>query len=444
MNVIAITVLMFASMILLLMTGRQVFVILGAIATIAALALWGVGGERMPFIQTYSYLHWYPLLSLPPFVCMGLTLSRSGVADKLFQALYLWIGPLRGGLAMADVGLSTLVSAMSGTNIASMVTSTSISLPAMLKRKYDKTLVIGTVLAGGSLGFLIPPSVVFILYGMIAKVSIGHLWLAGILPGLLLAALLIAYIGIRCRLQPHLGPAIPPEERVDWGEKFRTLRAGIAPVILIFVVLGLLFMGVTTLIECASIGATGAIVIAALNHRLNWKMFRGIMDETLKITTMILWIFVAAMLFAAVFDGLGAIHAVETILTTVSGGNPWGMLIVMQLSFFLMGMVLDDTAMLVIVAPLYIPIVANLGFSLVWFGVLYVLNCQMAFITPPFGYNLFVMRGLIPYVAPGSGITITDIYRSALPFIGIQAVCLVSIMLFPQVALFLPNMFFSS
>ena len=191
MNVTIITVLMFASMILLLMTGRQIFIILGAIATISALALWGVGGERMPFIQVYSYMHWYPLLALPPFICMGLTLARSGVADKLFQALYLWMGPIGGGLAMADVGLSTLVSAMSGGNIASMVTSTSISLPAMLKRKYDKTLVIGTVLAGGGLGFLIPPSIVFILYGMIAKVSIGHLWIAAILPGLLLALMFV-------------------------------------------------------------------------------------------------------------------------------------------------------------------------------------------------------------------------------------------------------------
>ena len=212
-------------------------------------------------------------------------------------------------------------------------------------------------------------------------------------------------------------------------------------------------MGVTTLLECASIGAAGALVCAALNHRLTWKMFRGVMDETLKLTSMTLWIFVAAMLFGAVFDGLGALHAVEGILYTVSGGSPWVILIFMQLSFFVMGMVLDDTAMLLIVAPLYIPLIDQLGFSLVWFGVLYVINCQMAFLTPPFGYNLFLLRGLVPSVERQlteegfkieSPITMVDIYRSVIPFVGIQATCLAIVMLFPQIALWLPSLFFKT
>jgi len=441
MSIVLITILMFASMILLLLTGRQIFFIIGAIGTFSALALWGVGGENMPFIGGYSFMGWYPLLALPPFIFMGLTLARSGIADRLFQALYLWIGHIKGGLAMADVGLSCLVAMMSGTNIASEVTSCSISLPAMLKRKYDKSLVLGIILAGGGLGFLIPPSVVFILYGVIAKVSIGHLWLAGILPGILLASMYLAYIGVRCHLNPKLGPSIPPEQQVGWGEKFRALRVGISPVILIFVVLGLLFMGVTTIIECSAIGAVGAMACAAINRRLNWKILREVMDETMQIASMMLWIFAAALLFSAVFDGLGAKYALGHILALAPGGR-WGILVIMQISFLLMGMVLDDTAMLLIVAPLYIPIVANLGFSLVWYGVLYTINCQMAMITPPFGYNLFIMKGLIPHVVPDSGITITDIYRSAIPFIGIQVACLGIVMAFPQIALFLPNLFF--
>lgn len=443
MSITLITILMFASMMLLLLTGRQIFIILGAVGTISAWALWGPGGEIMPFLSGYSFMKWYPILAVPCFIFMGLILSRSGLADRLFQALYVWIGPIKGGLAMADIGLSCLVAAMSGTNIASLVTSTTISLPQMLKRKYDKLLVVGVIQAGGGLGFLIPPSVVFILYGIIAGVSIGHLWVGGILPGVILAALYIIYIGVRCRINPKLGPALPPEERIGWGEKFRSLGSGIAPIILIFVVLGLLFMGVTTIIECAAIGAVGALVCAAINRRLTWKMVSGVMDETLQVSSMMLWIFVAALLFAAVFDGLGAVHAVEAMLFMAPGGR-WGVIAMMMASFVLMGMVLDDTAMLLIVAPLYIPIVADLGFSLVWFGVLYVMNCQMAFITPPFGYNLFLMKGLIPVAAPDSGITMTDIYRSVIPFVGLQGAALGIVMAFPQIALWLPSIFFGS
>jgi tripartite ATP-independent transporter DctM subunit len=238
-----------------------------------------------------------------------------------------------------------------------------------------------------------------------------------------------------------MGPPVPPEERVGWGVKFRTLGAGIAPVILIFLVLGLLFMGVTTLVECAAIGAVGAMVCAAINRRLTRKVIAETTHDALVVTTMFMWIVMAALLFSTVFDGLGAVYAMGDLLRLAGGGN-WGTLIMMQASFFLMGMFLDDTAMLLIVAPLYIPIVANMGFSLVWFGVLYVLNCQMAFLTPPFGYNLFIMRGLIPIVAPKSGITITDIYRSAIPFVGIQITCLSLVMVFPQIALLIPSIVF--
>ncbi len=436
MNIVLITVLMFSSLILLLLTGRQIFFIIGGVGTIAALALWGTGGERMPFIGGLSFMTFYPLLALPPFIFMGLTLAKSGVAGRLFQALYLWIGHIKGGLAMADVGLSCLVSAMSGTNVASMVTSSTISLPQMLKRKYHKSLAVGIILAGGSLGFLIPPSLVFIIYGMIAQVSIGHLWVAGILPGIILASMYIAYIGIRCHFQPHLGPPIPPEERVGWGGKFRALGAGIAPIILIFIVLGLLFMGVTTVLECAAIGAAGALVCAAINRRLTFKVITEVKDETLKVSAMVMWIFIAAILFGAVFDGLGATHAMEPILRMAPGGA-MGTMVMMQLSFLGLGMVLDDTALLLIVAPLYIPIAANLGFSLVWYGVLYVVNIQMAILTPPFGFTLFILKGVAP-----KEVTMADIYRSVWPFVCIQAACLGLLMAFPQIALWLPSIVF--
>ena len=292
---------MFLSLLLLIATGRHFFAIIGGVATISTLALWGQGGFQMPFIGAYTIMKWYSLLSLPVFIFMGLTLAKSGVADKLFEAIYLWMGRVPGGLGMGTIGLCAIVATMSGTSVAATVTAGTIALPSMLKRKYNKIMVTGLVQAGGALGFLIPPSIVFILYGIIARVSIGHLWVAGLLPGLLLAIMYILYIGIRCRLQPHMGPALPPEERVGWGAKFRALRAGIAPIIIIFAVSGLLFMGMTTLTEAAAIGAVGAMIAAAIHRRLTWRVINEVLEETFMITSMILWIFVAAILFGAVF-----------------------------------------------------------------------------------------------------------------------------------------------
>ena len=439
MNITLITIFMFGSMLLLLLTGREIFLILGTIAGIGALALWGKGGVDLLAFSAYNMMGWNLLMAIPLFVFMGTLLAKSGVADKLFRAMHLLTGSIPGGLGIGTIGLCSLIAAMSGTNMAATVTAGTLALPEMLKRKYDKRMSTGIVLAGGALGFLIPPSVVLILYGLIARVSIGHLWIAAIIPGVLLACMYIAYIAIRCRVNPRMGPPAPEEESaLSKREKLKVLSAGIAPLVIIFTVLGLLFMGVTSLVECSAIGVVGAVVAAAIHRRLNRQVIWESMKATMTATSMIIWIFMAAILFSAVFDGLGAIHVVEGMLT-VAGGGRWGTMIMMQLSFFLLGMVLDDTAMLLIVAPLYIPLAVNLGFSPVWYGVLYVLNCQMAYLTPPFGYNLFVLRGIVP---KDSGITTLDIYKSAIPFVGIQGACLALVMGFPQLALWLPGLIF--
>lgn len=440
MNIEMIALFMFASMIGLLFTGRQLFLVIGAVGSIAALALWGTGGFDMLAFGSFSVIGWYVLLAIPMFIFMGMLLAHSGIADKLYHAFYLWSGRMNGGLAMGTVGLCALIAAMSGLSFAATVTAGTIALPSMLKRKYDKSMVVGLIPASGALGFLIPPSIVFIIYGLIAGVSIGHLWIAGIMPGILLAVMYIVYIGIRTKIQPSLGPAMPAEEmaKVTWNDKFRALGAGIAPIILIFAVLGLLFMGVTSLIECASIGMFGALIIAAINKKLSFNLLKTVMDETFKSSVMVIWIFMAALLFSSVFDGLGAVHAMENFLTLAPGGN-LGVIAFMQLSFFLLGMVMDDTAMLLIVAPLYIPLVAKMGFSLVWYGVLYVLNCQMAYVTPPFGWNLFIMKSIVP---KDSGITMLDIYKSVIPYVAIQGAALGIVIFFPQIALWLPGVIF--
>ena len=393
----AIALLMFVSMLLTLMTGQRVFGAIGFVATAAALLLWGQGGFEVPFSASFKSMGWYALVTLPMFVYMGYMLSESGIAGDLYRLFHVMAGPVRGGLAIGTIGLMVAVSAMNGLSVAGMAIGASIALPEMLRRGYDKIMVTGVIQAGSSLGILIPPSVVLVLYGMIARQPIGQLWLAGVFPGLLLASLFIAYIAIRCALQPNLGPPLPKEERsLEPGEGWRLLGAGLLPLFIFFSMTGLFLMGITSLVESSAVGAAAATLAALFRRRLTWQVIEDTMRKTLSITCMFMWIILAALAFAAVFDGLGAGRALEALFLDRWSLSPWTILIMMQLSYILMGMFLDDTAMLVIVAPLYVPLVDALGFSLIWYGVLYTITCQIAYMTPPFGYNLFLMRAMAP------------------------------------------------
>jgi len=434
-----IAILMFGGMVVLLATGRQIFAAIGGLSCIFALTLWGEGGGAIPFYASIKVMTWYPLLTLPLFVYMGYMFAYSGIADDLYRMFHVWMGSLKGGLAVGTVGLMTAVAAMNGLSVAGMAIGATLSLPEMLKRKYDKRMITGVIQAGSSLGIMIPPSIVLVLYGMIARQPIGRLWMAGVIPGLIMASMFIAYILIRCRIQPNLGPAIPAEElqRISRREKFRLLQAGIIPLVIIFSMTGLFLMGVTSLVECAAVGAAATTIVALAKRRLNRQVIDGVLRETLSISSMFLWVVLAALAFGAVFDGLGAVHAIEALFITRWGLGPWGILVMMQFSYILMGMFLDDTAMLIIVAPLYVPLIIQLGFNPIWYGVLYTITCQMAYMTPPFGYNLFLMRMMAP-----PEITLGDIYRSIIPFVGVMGVCLAVVMMFPQTALWLPDLYF--
>ena len=433
-----IALLMFSSMLLMLLTGQRVFGAIGFVATFFALLLWGVGGVEMPFSAAFKLFNWYPLLTLPLFIYMGYMLSESGIASDLYHAFHVWFGPLKGGLAVGTIGLMVVISAMNGLSVAGMAIGASIALPEMLRRGYDKIMITGVIQAGSSLGILVPPSVVLVLYGMIARQPVGQLWLAGVFPGLLLAGLFILYIVVRCRIQPQLGPPLPKEERqIPMQEKLKLLRAGIIPLLIFFSMTGLFLMGVTSLVESSAVGAAAATIAALLKRRLTHKVLEDTVRKSLGISCMFMWIILAALSFGAVFDGLGAVNAIESLFIERWGLSPWGVLVMMQLSYILMGTFLDDTAMLVIVAPLYVPLVIALGFDPIWYGVLYTITCQMAYMTPPFGYNLFLMRAMAP-----PEITLMDIYRSIIPFVLVMMVGLALVMMFPQIALWLPNMFY--
>jgi len=426
---------MFSTMLIMLITGQRVFGAIGFVAAAAALLLYGNGAIEMPYTATWKLFKWYPMLTLPLFIYMGYMISESGIASDLYKMFHYYFGGVQGGLAMGTMGMMVAISAMNGLSVAGMAVGATIAIPEMLKRNYDKRMITGVVQAGSSLGILIPPSVVLVLYGMIARQPVSKLWLAGVVPGLMMASLFILYIYIRCKLQPELGPALSKKEReISFIEKLKLLRAGIIPFAIFFVMTGLFVMGIASLVECSAVGALAATIAAFSKGRLNKKMIDGVLKKTLGVSCMFMWIILAALCFGAVFDGIGAVKAIENLFIERWNLSPWGVLIMMQLSYILMGMFLDDTAMLVIVAPLYVPLIISLGFNPIWYGVLYTITCQIAYMTPPFGYNLFLMRAMAP-----KEITLIDIYKSIIPFVFVMLFGLVLLMIFPQLALWLPE-----
>ncbi len=431
----SIALLMFLSMGLLMLTGQRVFGAIGFVGAVAGAFLWGNGGTQMAFNASMSLMNWFPMITLPLFIYMGYMMSESGIANDLYRMFHVWMGPLPGGLAIGTVVLMVAISAMNGLSVAGMAIGATIALPEMLKRHYDKRMVSGVIQAGSTLGLMLPPSVVLVLYGMIARQPVNKLWMAGLGPGLMLAVMFILYIVVRCKINPALGPVLPMEERnIPKKEKYRLLLAGLLPLAIIFSVTGFFLMGVTSLVESSAVGALAATIAAVIKHRLNARVMRVTLIQTLSVTCMFMWIMAAALCFSAVFDGLGAVHAIRRLFMEDWGLSPWGVLIVMQISYLVMGMFLDDTAMLVIVAPLYIPLVRALGFDLIWYGVLYTITCQIAYMTPPFGYNLFLMKAMAP-----KEITLSDIYSSIIPVTIIMIAGLALVMIFPGIAMYLPN-----
>ena len=432
-----IAIFMFVTMMAMMFTGQRVFGAIGFVAAASALLIWGEGSMEMPYTAAWKLFKWYPMLTLPLFIYMGFMISESGIANDLYKMFHVYFGGVRGGLAIGTMGMMVAISAMNGLSVAGMAIGATIALPEMLKRGYDKRMITGVVQAGSSLGILIPPSVVLVLYGMIARQPVSKLWLAGLLPGIMMASLFIIYIYVRCRLQPELGPILSKKEiEVPFKEKIKLLRAGIIPFVIFFLMTGLFLMGIASLVECSAVGALSATIAAIYKKKFNYKVMEAVLRKTLGVSCMFMWIILAALCFGAVFDGLGAVKAIETLFIERWNLTPWGVLIMMQISYIFMGMFLDDTAMLVIVAPLYVPLIIALGFDPIWYGVLYTITCQIAYMTPPFGYNLFLMRAMAP-----KEITLADIYRSIIPFVLVMTFGLAIVMIFPEIATYLPEKF---
>jgi len=427
-----VTVIMFGGLIVGLLLGIPLAWSLGGVSVIVSLMLWGPGGLMLIVYNTFGCMWSIVLVAIPLFMAMGIMMERSGIAEALFETIYRWSGSLRGGIAMGVVVICVLFAAMTGVSAAATLTMGVVALPAMLKRGYNKNIALGSIVGPGTLGILIPPSIISILLALVGNMSVGKLFMAGIGPGILLAGLFIGYIAIRAWINPELCPSHP--EKFTIKEKVVSLKMVIIPLLIVASVLGSIFLGIATPTEAGSLGVAAVFIAVIIHRQFNWKFVHDVSIQTFKITGLTMWIFYGAMCFSAVYARAGgAIFLGDLILGL--GMNRWIVLITMMGISFLLGMFVDPFAIIFILAPICFPIVKDLGFDPVWFGILFVINMQMGYVTPPFGYQLFYLKSVAP-----AGITTGDIYKSVFPFIAILIVGMALIMIFPQIALWLPNL----
>jgi len=427
------TWLMFGSLFLLLFTGYPLAFLIGGVAVTFIAWLWSPDALALVPQRMWNNMTQYLLAAIPLFIFMASMLEKSGLIEEIFEVAYKWLGRVPGGLAVATVAASTVLAAMVGVIGAAVVTMALVALPAMLRRGYSPVLAAGTVMAGGTLGILIPPSVLAIIYGLVANQSVGELYLGSVLPGLVLSGLYMLFSVVYALLYPQAAPRIPKEEMPTWAERWRALRAIWAPLLLIFLVLGTIFLGLAAPTEAAAVGAFGAMLVAALHRKLTWQNLRLALEQTAKATAMVLWIIFGANAFVAFYVAQGGDRFVSELLLG-TGLSPWGILIVMQIILIILGMFLDWVGILLLAVPVFVPIIRSLGFDPLWFGVLYLVNMQMSFLSPPFGYALFYVRGVAPQIPMGT------IYRAAIPFLLLQLTGLILVMLFPGLATWLPSL----
>jgi tripartite ATP-independent transporter DctM subunit len=427
-----ITVLLFGSFLALMVAGVPLVFSLGGSAVIGTYFLWGPDALYAVGIRTYSSATSFVLLAIPMFVFMGAMLERSGIASDLYAMMQKWLGAVRGGLAVGTIFVCTIFAALVGVSGAATVTMAMVALPSMLSHNYDKGLSLGCIAGGGALGVLIPPSVVMIVLGLYTNTSVGMLFLGGITAGLVIVTLFCIYILVVCAVWPQLGPALPMEERASLPEKLVALRSVILPILLVGVVLGSIIAGAATPSEAAGLGAAGAILCALAKRRLTWATLYESCKITLRLSCMVMWIVFAAAIFTSLYAAVGADELVRDALSLLPGGK-WGVLIGMQVIWVIMGCFLDPIGIMILTAPLFFPIATQLGFDPVWLGVLFVVNMEMAFLTPPFGFNLFYLRSVTP-----PSVTMADIYRSVGPFVALQALALVLMIIFPGLITWLP------
>lgn len=430
MEIERVTLVLFGGLLVLLALGVHVAFALGAISVAVTVWLDGFMGLFNVAMTTYSQLTSSALIPIPLFVFMSSLLLQSGMSDRLYQALGYWFSGLKGGLAIVSLFVCVLL-AMTGGFAPGTLTMGTIAVPAMISRGYNKQLALGSVMAGGVLGIIIPPSVLMIVFGYITKISVGKLFFGGVLPGFLCAGLFFLYISIRCHLQPELAPV--SEEKVTWKMRLFSLKEVILPILIIASVLFSIFFGIATPAEAAALGALGAFVVCILNGQMNRDVLNKASLSTFKIIGMVMWILVSATLFSVVYTTAGAQSLVMELINGLDV-NRWLIILGMQALLLLFGMFMDDFAVVTICAPIFLPIVTALGFDPLWFAIVFILNMQLAYMSPPFGWSLILMKGITD-----DSVTMKDLWYSTPPFLILQLITLLLVMAFPQIALYLPG-----
>jgi tripartite ATP-independent transporter DctM subunit len=431
-----VAVLMFGLLLVGCVLGFPIAFVLGGLATLFGLAYWGSGVLLMFVSRGYGMMSDYIMIAVPLFVLMGYIMEQTGIAVRLYNGLYFIFGPVRGGLGIATIVVCTLFAASTGIIGASIVTMGLLALPMMLKYGYAKDLASGTVCAGGDLGILIPPSIMLVVLGSQATLSVGRLFLGAFPPGLLLSALYMAYIAVRCLLRPKDGPAMTKDERTAMPVRMRLTKAVegvIPPILLIFCVLGAIFLGIATPTEAAAIGAFIALLIGLLYREVSWNKLRAALIGTLKTTAMVLFVMLGASCFTAVFLGLGGGDVVTGFLVGL-GLGPYGLLALMLFIIFVLGMFIDWIGILLITIPIFMPLAKLLGFDPLWFGIIMCLDLQMSFLTPPFAPATFYLKGVAP-----PDVQYTDMYKGIWPYLILIAICIAICVLFPEVVTWLPE-----
>ena len=435
MSIEILTLIMLGSMVVLLVIGLPLAFVTGIIAFGFALFLYGPFALPLIASRIYGFVSVYALIAVPMFVFMASVLERSGIARDLFGAMHVLSGNLRGGLAIQTMAVAVLMAAMTGIIGGEIVLLGLVALPQMLRLNYDRKLAIGTVCAGGGLGTMIPPSIVLIFYGLTAQVSIGDLFLATVIPGLLLAGIYIAYILIRCYINPDLGPPAPVEERnLSFAEKLVMVRDILLPVLVVFMVLGSIYGGIASVSEAAGMGVIGVILCTWIRKELKWQLIRESLHQTMMTCGVILWLVFGATALIGVYNLMGGIDFVKNLMTGLPF-PPIMILLIMMAILLVLGFFIDWIGIMLLTMPVFVPIVVEMGYDPIWFGILFCMNMQISYLSPPFGPAAFYLKGVAP-----PEISLQDIYNSLWPFMGLQILALGIVMKFPQLALWLPSL----
>ena len=431
------TAIMMGGILIGLLTGFPVAFVFGTIGIGVGFLYFGPRVGEIVYTRMYGMMTEYILLALPLFVFMGVMLEVSGITEKLYEALYVWLGGLRGGLALITILIGTILAATVGIIAASITMLALVGVPAMMKRGYDKSIAAGAVCAGGTLGILIPPSIMLVIYGPTAGISVGKLFMGAFLPGLMLSALYMLYVAIRCFLEPHLGPPIPKEERTaTLGHKLGLLaQAILPPVVLVMSVLGVIYLGIAPPTDAAGTGALAAMLLAIAYRRFTWKGLVRVAHETMKTCGFIYLIITMAVAFTSVFIATGGGDVMKNLILSAPGGR-WGAFFIVHFMFFILGMFVDWIGIVYLMVPIVTPVGLALGFDPVWFAVMLCVNLQMAFMTPPVASAIFIFKGAC---APEYGISMAHIIRGVIPYVILIIVGIAINVAFPQIILWLPQ-----